>query len=289
MGTSTSSSGAGAGVSFDPPWLNDIESNINTNYIDLILAPSSNLATSQEILNTVEQISTSIDVNIPTPQFAPQSRYKTARSALTAFVQSGSDSDLKRGLASFIKKGMGGSKRASHRLQTTAVAASALGGLLAVSREGTDSEINTWVASIKERDLSARDVALEVVNKLIPLGGSIDEESAKYAISEAVINLYEEYSNVDIFNLSDDQIASVMAYTIAMDVYNHAQLELGRCFEKLRYSSKVIQNRLGKAFNFIKAIVNQSMDKVLTGSIRMTMREIANSALETTLAVFEEL
>lgn len=73
----------------------------------------------------------------------------------------------------------------------------------------------TWVstiASVKQRGLSARDAALEVVKKLVPTGGSIDEESAKHAMSQAIAHLYEVTPNADIFNLADDQIANVMAY-----------------------------------------------------------------------------
>lgn len=169
-------------------------------------------------------------------------------------------------MSSFVKKGMGGSTKAASRMRTSAVAASSLGGFLATAREGTDPGINAWVASVKQRGLSARDAALEVVQKLVPTGGSIDEESAKHAMSQAVAHLYEVDPNADVFNLADDQIANVMAYTVAFDVYNRVQLELGRVFEKLKYAPRVIQERLAQALDYIMVVVNRSMQKVRSGS-----------------------
>lgn len=151
-------------------------------------------------------------------------------------------------------------------MRTSAVAASSLGGFLATAREGTDPGINAWVASVKQRGLSARDAALEVVQKLVPTGGGIDEKSAKHAMSQAVAHLYEVDLNADVFNLADDQIANVMAYTVAFDVYNRVQLELGRVFEKLKYAPRVIQERLAQALDYIMVVVNRSMQKVRSGS-----------------------
>ncbi|HEX5313122.1 Qat anti-phage system associated protein QatB [Aquabacterium sp.] len=191
-------------------------------------------------------------------------------------------------MSSFVKKGMGGPPKAANRMRTSAVAASSLGGFLATARDGTDPGINAWVASIKQRGLSAQDAALEVVQKLVPTGGSIDEESAKHAMSQAIAHLYEVDPNADIFNLADDQIANVMAYTVAFDVYNRVQLELGRVFEKLKYAPRVIQERLAQALDYIMVVVNRSMEKVRSGSVQRSMREIASSALQDALTVFSE-
>lgn len=287
MGTSTSSAGAGSNISFDPPWLDDFDSNIDTSYIDAPITPRpAPNSTTESVPNQPEQI----DLLPPIPGItvAPHGRYLAARRSLTRFIQTGSQASLKKGMSSFIKKGLGGSSKAAHRMRSSTVAASALGGFLATAREGTERSINDWVASVKQRGLSAHDIALEVVKRLLPAGGSIDEESAKLAMSQAIIYLYEEYPDVDIFNLSDDQIADVMAYTLAFDVYNRAQLELGRCFEKLKYSATVIQDRLAQMNDYILEVIQQSMERVRGGSQAQSMREIATSTLQKALFVFEE-
>lgn len=40
MGTSTSSSGAGSGASFDPPWLDDAETGIDSSHADKPISPN---------------------------------------------------------------------------------------------------------------------------------------------------------------------------------------------------------------------------------------------------------
>lgn len=288
MGTSTSSAGAGSGASFDPPWLGDAEGSIDSGHADKPISPSTAPAAAPDDAVTQDQEGSLHPPAEAGLTVAPPGRYQEARRALTGFVRSGSSSDLKRGMSSFVKKGMGGSAKAANRMRTSAVAASSLGGVLATARDGTDPGINAWVASIKQRGLSAQDAALEVVQKLVPTGGSIDEESARNAMSQAIAHLYEVDPNADIFSLADDQIANVMAYTVAFDVYNRVQLELGRVFEKLKYAPRVIQERLAQALDYIMVVVNRSMEKVRSGSVQRSMREIAFSALQDALTVFSE-
>lgn len=260
MGTSTSSAGAGAGASFDPPWLDDAEAGIDTDYADVPLSPGATPSDDSDGNDDGEDNEN--QATSPTgPTTAPPGRYQQARGALTGFVRSGSRSDLRRGVSSFVKKGMGGSSRARSRMRTSAISASSLGGFLATARDGTDPSISAWVNSMRQRGLSAKETALEVVQRLIPTGGSADEESARHSMDHAIAHLYEMEPNADIFNLTDDQIANLMAYTVAFEVYNRVQIELGRVFEKLKYAPQIIQNRLGQVLDYIMVVVNRSMEK----------------------------
>lgn len=288
MGTSTSSTGAGSGVSFDPPWLDDAEGGIDSALADTLISPSTESTELPEETDSNDQDGIQPTSTETGSTVAPRGRYQEARRSLTKFVRFGSDSDLKRGMSSFIKKGMGGATKAASRMRTSTIAASSLGGFLATAREGTDQGVNAWVASAKQRNLSARDAALEVVQKLVPIGGSIDEESAKHAMSQAVTHLYEVVPDADIFNLTDDQIANVMSYTVAFDVYNRVQLELGRVFETMKYTPGVIQGRLAQVLDYIMVVINRSMEKVRSGNAPRSMREIAVSALQDALTVFTE-
>lgn len=290
MGTSTSSAGGRAGTAFDPPWLSDDGAVGDGTLGDTPIGPPTppddasdgGTTDSEEGGNT-----DGTDANIEpyAGATAPQRRYAEARRRLTRFIESGDQSQLKRGLSSFVKKGLGGSARAAGRMRTTAGAASALGGFLSAVRDSTSPSITAWVASAKARGLSANDAALEVVNQLVPAGGSIDEESAKHAMTQAIAHLYELEPMTDIFNLSDDQIASLMSYTIAFDVYNRLQLELGRVFEKLKYSATLIHERLNQALDYVLSVVSGAMAKV-RGAGGSSMREVANKALNNALEVF---
>jgi SepF-like predicted cell division protein (DUF552 family) len=171
-------------------------------------------------------------------------------------------------------------------MRTTAAAASALGGFLATARDGTNPTINEWVASARERGLSAQDVALEVIQRLSPSGGSVDEESAKHAMNQAIIHLYEVNSAIDIFALSDEQISSLMGYTVAFDVYNRVQLELGRVFEKLKYSAQLVHERLAQLQDYILVVVREAMIKSRASGRVMSAHEISTSTLRSALDVF---
>lgn len=294
MGTSTSSAGAGSGTAFDPPWLSDDGVVGDGTLGDTAIGPPTSPDTPSygETLDSEDGGNTAgTDGGAQTNAepyagtTAPPRRYAEARRRLTRFIESGDQSQLKRGLSSFVKKGLGGSARAAGRMRTTAGAASALGGFLSAVRDGTSPSITAWVTSAKARGLSANDAALEVVNQLVPAGGSIDEESAKHAMTQAIAHLYEVEPMTDIFNLSDDQIANLMSYTIAFDVYNRLQLELGRVFEKLKYSAVLIHERLNQALDYVLAVVSGAMAKV-RGAGGSSMREVAIKALNNALEVF---
>lgn len=279
MGTSTSSTGAGSGSPFDPPWLDSASGSIDSGQADALIAPGDGGAEAGggETAPPSEG-----------PTLAPPARYQEARRLLTGFAKTGNGSDLRRGIGSFVRKGMGGSARAASRMQTTSTAAASLGGFLSALRDGGDSSISTWAESLKQRQLSASDIALEVVKKLVPGGGSIDEEAAKNAMELAISKLYEVTPDVDIFRLSDDQISNVMAYTIAFDVFNRVQLELGRVFEKLKYSARVVQERFSQALDYITTVVEEAMCSARSGTTARSMREVANHALQQALFVFGE-
>ncbi len=290
MGTSTSSAGAGAGSPFDPPWLDGAGEGIDDSNGDTQMQPSSggegdgeNGSGDSGDNGSAEPADgeTSRNTNI-----APPGRYKEARTRLGRFVRTGDQGDARRAVGSLVNKGMGGPAKAASRMRTTAVAASALGGFLATARDGTNSNINEWVAAAKQRGLSAQDVALEVIRRLTPAGGSVDEESAKNAMSQAIVHLYEVSPDVDIFSLSDEQISSLMGYTVAFDVYNRIQLELGRVFEKLKFSAQVVHERLAQLQDYVLVVVQDAIAKVTSTGRVMDANEISRSALRSALDVF---
>lgn len=290
MGTSTSSAGAGAGSPFDPPWLDGAGEGIDDSNSDTPLQPSgdgdADNDNSPADSNGNSNAESDSGEATSGANLAPPGRYKDARTQLSRFVRTGDQGDARRAVGSMVNKGMGGSARAASRMRTTVVAASALGGFLATARDGTSPSINEWVAAARESGLSAQDVALEVIRKLTPSGGSVDEESAKHAMSQAIVHLYEVNPTIDIFALSDEQISSLMGYTVAFDVYNRVQLELGRVFEKLKYAAQLVHERLAQLQDYILVVVRDAITKVTASGRIMDASEISHSALRSALDVF---
>lgn len=114
----------------------------------------------------------------------------------------------------------------------------------------------------------------------------MDEESAKHAMNQAITHLYEVNPTVDILALSDEQISSLMGYTVAFDVYNRVQLELGRVFEKLKYSAQLVHERLAQLQDYILVVVKDVMAKTRASGRVMSAREISTSTLRNALDVF---
>ena len=97
MGTSASSKGPGAGVSFDPPWLDDID------------------VPGQDNQNN--------NVN-PAIGIAPKARFGSARRSMGEYVRSGSKDSARRSLGHYSKTGMGGAQNVARRMRTSTKTAS---------------------------------------------------------------------------------------------------------------------------------------------------------------------
>ncbi len=294
MGTSTSSAGAGAGSPFDPPWLDDAGEGIDDGHSDTELPPAGDGdgdvdadiddgAGSDAADDTDASRAADIDSGSAT---APSGRYKDARTQMGRFMSTGDRKDAERAMGSFVKKGLGGHAKAATRMRMSSQAAAALGGFLTQVREATDATINDWVDSARARGLSAQDAALEVINQIVPAGGSVDEESAKHAMNQAIIHLYEVDPTTDIFALTNEQISNLMGYTLAFDVYNRVQLELGRVFEKLKFAAEVVQDRLAQVQDYILVVVRDAMKKVRSSRQPRTVRDISATALRNALDIF---
>lgn len=92
MGTSTSSTGPASGISMDPPWLDDINSNTS-------VPTDSDSSSEQENETPTEQPSTQAPVVL-----APRARFGTARKNLAEFARSGSQDSFKKAVGHYSKR-----------------------------------------------------------------------------------------------------------------------------------------------------------------------------------------
>lgn len=90
-------------------------------------------------------------------------------------------------LGVWCQKGMGGASRAASTMRSTARGADE--AVPCGSRDGTDQRVTDWVAHCRSANLSASDLALEVLKEVISGAGSIDEESLRDAGTEALAAL----------------------------------------------------------------------------------------------------
>ena len=289
MGTSTSSRGGGSRSPFDPEWLgpSDGVAGDGTDPGDNDVA---NPADGDEVdgdhgqadENSVEGDAT----EAPAGALAPDRRFAPARSSMSTYLGGGGRDALRSATKSMVSKGMGGPRRAAATMRATAQGAGQLGQFLAAARDGTDQQIVNWVARVRAENLSANDLVLDVVKEVLPGAGSVDEDSLRNAAAEALGKLYETAPDVDIFNLTDAQIADVIGFIVANDLCNRVDLQLGQTYEKLKFDARQIQLYRNDVKEYVHAQVRVVLDR--QSSQRIDHQRLASEVLAATLKVFVE-
>lgn len=277
MGTSTSCSGGRAGSPFDPEWLSPDGA-----------APSSTGAGSESSSDQggAEGATAGEALAPPENVIAPGRRFGPARSQMGSYLRNGSRDDLRGATRSMVSKGMGGASRAASTMRGTARGAGALGQFLMAARDGTDQRVTDWVARCRSANLSASDLALEVLKEVFSGTGSIDEDSLRDAGAEALAKLYENHPDIDILAPTDEQIAEVMGLTIAIQICQRIDMQLGQTYEKLVHDPALIQERRADIREWVWAEVRVVMEDKKAS--HADPKSLAQSILQSALQVFAE-
>jgi len=292
MGTSTSSSGGKAGSPFDPEWLSPDTSDDDssgggstTNDAD---GASSEGASGDEGNGADDpngETSSSREVEADAA-FAPDRRFANARSQMSAYLAGGGHSSFRSAAKNMVNNGMGGPRRAASTMRRTAGGAAALGQFLASARDRTDPNVVDWVDRVRQANLSANDLILELVKEVMPDTGSVDDESLRNAAADALGELYELNPDVNLFALTNLEIHDVMAITIANDVCNRMDLQLGQTYEKLKYDPHQIQLYRKDMREYVQSEVRVVMEH--HGQKGLDPKRLAHEVLQSTLEVFAQ-
>lgn len=205
---------------------------------------------------------------------------------MSAYLSGGGRESLRSAAKNMVNKGMGGPRRAASTMRGTSRGAGQLGQFLASARDGSDPNVVDWVQRVRNSNLSASDLILELVKEVLPDTGSVDDESLRNAAAEALGKLYETEPDVDVFNLSDDQIAEVIGLTVANDVCNRMDLQLGQTYERLKFNPQQVQLYRNDVKEYVHAEVRVVMER--HSALRMDPQRLAKEILASTLEVFAE-
>ena len=284
MGTSTSSGGGKAGSPFDPEWLGQVESTSEAGPGDGAIDGDPD--GDEDVLQDVSEDGRDALDPAQDQDVAPDRRFMPARSKMGKYLSGGGRDALRGAASSMIQKGMGGAGRANNTLRGVAQGAGRLGSFLEAVRVGTDPQVVDWVQRIRGLNLSANDLALEVIKEVMPETGSVDDESLRNAAADALAQLYEKEPNVDIFQLNDEQITAVIGFTISNEVCNRIDLQLGQTYEKLKYSPVEIQGFRNDIKEWVHGEVQRIMENFM--GQRVDPQTLAQTVLKTALEVFAE-
>lgn len=280
MGTSTSCKGGGARSPFDPEWLDGPGGGGGAD------GGGHGDDGTGEGEGEGEDGGQDGDAQGDGPALIPSRRLAGARSAISGALAGGGRDSIRSAAKRMVNRGMGGPARAARTMRATAEGAGALGQFLAQVRDGSNPGVVDWVRRVRLAQLSANDLILEVVKQVMPNAGSVDEDSLRNAATETLSMLYETVPDVDLFNLTDQQIADVIGFTVANDICNRVDLLLGQSYEKLKYTPEKVQLLRNDISEYVHGLVKLELDKL--GKNPFDAHRLAKDILSVTLEVFGE-
>lgn len=219
MGTSTSSSGPGPGVSLDPPWLDDLLPSPNGGNVDT--SPSDDGAKEQ-------------DKQEGSPALAPARHFAGAKRGLSDFVRTGNTASLARGIGHYSRTGMGGAAQAASRMRVSTSAGAGLVSFLWAARDGTDAQVVNWVQDLLARSPSSNEVGDAIVQALAPPGGSPDEESLRDSMALAITELIQLQPDVELLHMNDVDTWTLLQLFLGHEVCNRLEFDMGQFFESAK-------------------------------------------------------
>lgn len=261
MGTSASSKGPGAGVSFDPPWLDNID------------VPGQD--------NQNNKVNPAIGI-------APKARFGSARRSLGEYVRSGSRDFARRSLGHYSKTGMGGAQNVARRMRTSTKTASNFFNTFRSLRDDTTFSLGKEISELKNRGADASEIIDAIVNHVCPKGGSVDEVSCRDSGTSTLSEFMDQNPDADFSNLSDDQIWSLTAIYLGNETFNRIQMDIGQAFEKqdVPYIDRV--TRLNEMREYIQSVIATQMDALRkTVDQNVDMKQLFQDTIKNTFEVFE--
>jgi len=280
MGTSSSSSGPGGGVPFDPPWLSSVASEIGSPL--------------EQISGEPDQIGQNPQQTEPAAQpveMAPPRRFGNARRLLGEYASSGDRGTLQKALGSYSRRGMGGASKVASRMRMSTSAGAGLFNFLQGVRDSADTKVRDWVNQLTSKNLSAYEVADEIIDQVISTGGSLEEESCRDSMAQAMSDLLTIDPDVDLLNMDNDSIWTVIELFMANEAFNRINLDIGQLFESDRYSPREAVSRMNDMRDYLKSEISAQIQELRTDTSNPTkaeMNTLLQSAIKITFEVFEE-
>ena len=187
---------------------------------------------------------------------------------------------------------MGGAKHIAKRMQLTASSAAQIFGFFQEIRNPIDLSLKAWVAAIKHRELSKYDLADHFVDKVLPLRGTLDEESCRMSMDKALIDLIEDNPNIDLFQLSDVDIWRVVTSFVRYEANERLNLDIGKKFEELSITPMEIVERQSEMSDYLMAELDAQIIRernTENNQAGMRIDQMITRAVENTFMVFEEM
>lgn len=274
MGTSTSSSGPGPGVSFDPPWLDQIGG-----------GESGSPATPTD---GAKPDGTAVPV--AAQGSAPPRRFVGARRELKRFANTGDRHALSRAAGHYSKSGMGGAKNVAARMRMSTRSATGLVGLLQAARDGTNPEVNRWVSDLSAGSPNVQDVIHEIIRQVTSGGGSVDEEACNDSMAQAMAELLENNPDVELLSMDNADIWVLVELFLSNEACSRMHLDIGQLFESSNLPPRQAVQRVNEMRDFLKSEIGAQLETLRAAQPDPTpteLEKLMRDALKLTFTVYE--
>ena len=117
------------------------------------------------------------------------------------------------------------------------------------------------------------------------------EESCRDSMAQAMSDLLTIDPDVDLLNMDNDSIWTVMELFMANEAFNRLNLDIGQLFESERYSPREAVSRMNDMRDYLKSEISaqiQELRKDTSNPTKAEMNSLLQSAIKITFEVFEE-
>lgn len=265
MGTSQSSNGSPSGVPMVPPWVPDIKP--DTDYVG---GDEGQLPEPQETPTQEQPNDSSV--------IAPTGRFGPARASLNKFAGEGGTPNRNSGLKHYVKRGYGGSKGAVKRMGGTVSKAGSLYSALLPGDQNPFSSTGGALDPILMTGRSAEEVMDAIVEAVSPIDGTLDSESSRASIKDALSEVLEEEPQADLTQLTQEQRELAIMHFMAGDVFRRIDLDLGKDIREHAPNASQGMKRLKEVKDYVKQTIFASFRKIKESGQSISSKTITDVA-----------
>jgi len=279
MGTSASSGGPGGGVPMIPPWVSPIPAQGD--------APDGGMQTQGSPNPAAPDGAPQPNA----PLLAPPGRFRATRTSLGRFARTGSQDDMRAGIARYVRTGLGGARRASQRMSTTSKTVGSLYGVLDTLSSGQAFAPGHPLETARFVGRSSEEIRDLIIDFIRPVDGTQDAEASRDSMARAFSELLTTDPATDLTALSQDQIDSVTQAYVAHDIWHRMQLDVGKAVMEKAPDYRAAVNRLQEMSDYVREKVGACFRKRADSGTRLTRENAAsltNEVMRDTFGVFEE-
>lgn len=279
MGTSTSSTGPGAGVPMVPAWAPPAPPAL----------PDTDVPRDEPEAapDGAPGAPNAPDPAPPAPGIAPERRFLPTRRALGDYGRNGNRDDLRRALGNYVKRGYGGSATAAQRMSGTATTAGIMGGVLAaLASNAPHMGLDRALLSTMDAD----QLLDAVVESVRVVDGTQDAEAERRCIRDALTETLEQYPEANLLELSTEQRAFAIEHFVALDVFARFELDVGKAIIENAQTAAQGLSRLKEARDFVHEAVGAAFRTLARQGHTVSSNALASvvaAVLKETFSVFE--